>query len=546
MKGTKDVSVSSVMQALQFTFRQFKDVDQRVASAVLGLIASFDDAPFLVRLRRSTGSWTFDDFDQDGADISDRSEVRITGIAHEVVADPALMKDRRVLDWLESKEAQKANTFFFLLGSADVDQKLFDELVGLSAHEGGESRFAAYFAGLVSADQEKARAALEKAEKKGNLLPQARLLATLQLPATLASVRKIERLMRAGSIDKRWVASLIRYRWTDPLDAPSYLRLLKSVAGGKLEQAPLLIESIYAWIHAGNAMTADLSAYAGRCLLAPSADINHRSFYYSRVASAIVDLDVSAGFTILRRALQKQNKDARNYWNPIDSHGENAFWDGLRNADRGQLYSTLFDAAKKNALNRFMVTWGLRTLIVGEDDWVSLTATAKLDRESALILAEIVNTAWPHFWSVAIELVATFPNDVEISRHLKLAVYGVGKVVSGPKSLNLRSAQRSVLGVLENKSIPVAVSAWLKTLADDLGSAAESALERDVETEIEDWQVTAETPSSPERLWGIRHLVLKQRFDLVRKLVPERELRRTLDELALTPQQLKIALESIQ
>lgn len=508
-----------------------RDALQAHIRQVHSLLGRFGTADFETRLKRWAGAWAWGDQMEVGG-RRDRYDEELERLAEEAIHDPASVTPE-ALAWLVSGDAQKAYLFFGHLGRLDLERVWLTRIEELGTREGASSfAFSAYFGGMAIAHAAWVRLRLDELVEAGQVTGRAITAATASLPATLAEIARVERLIGEGRVDPEFAEkTLSGGGWIRPLSSDDFLRLLRAIAGPKLKYASLAIDFLGMWRHLNKPLAGCLADFAWQCLERAPLITPNDEYDFDTLATYLVDLDPDRGFRLLERLLSLRRKES---WRPIQRYQQGMFWRRLCSIDRARALGFVLRLATRDPVSRFETTWDLQGSIDQQADSDILLRLVEEGQEHASLVSEIVNAANPGFWPIAIEIAKRYPNNSGILDRLANGVRRESFVIVGPPSAHYQACREEVQAVLTKPGIPPAVRRWLEQVSAGLQEQAEQHLVSEANDEVEALCRIVENRAAPTRLWAIGAMLRAGQYERVQRLVRADELRRLIPKLKLS------------
>jgi len=542
--------IAKLIGTLRFVHRRFSEdkrknedsEDGKLLRAVIGeiesLIGRFDRGDFATRLKRWAGPWVWGDHgDEEGGQNRNRWDEELKRLADEAVRNPELVTID-VLAWLLSGEAKKAYRFFTWLGTVDTGRVWLKQIEELGRDERGVGPFSSYFGGLGAVDRDYASRRLDELVEEGRVTGMAIVAATSSVPADGAAVRRTARLIQEGRVDPTAAEAMLSAGgWIRVLTPDEYLRLLRAIAGRELKHAAAVIDFLGMWLHVDRPLEGALADFAWQCLESAPPVTPSDEYDFDRLAAKLAETDLERAFRLLEQLLALPRE--RGNWRPTERYREGMFWRLLRSADRARALRVVLGLAARDPNVRHDITWDLRDSIDQREDAEVLIALVMEGEEQAMLVSEIITTANPGFWPIALEIVRRYPDNEEIFGTLAGGIEQIGHMIQGPWSAHLERCRKEVRSVLDQPQTPVAARRWLEKVEASLRETAERQLLAEANEEAQGLRRIVEDPAAPERLWAIRALVRSGQLDRLERLINPRELVKLLPKLELSGEETR-------
>ena len=412
LTGKLPIDVSDLTEALRLVRSWFSDYlhkdnvgDEKEAAKIqehLGqierLLNALDRGDFPTKLKRWTGNWTQDEHEYETEEEKkkhiSRGEKERRGLAQEVVQNPDVLTDE-LLEWLCSDEAKQSYKFFWSLGEADLKMVLLPKVERLGTDKTGVNAFSAYFGGLSQIDRLFVSQRLDELTKARQVMAEAIVGATGHLAGAVAGVERMEKLILEKRVGPVLVQRVLMGRgWIDTLNPDEYLRLLKAIAGSKLENAAAVIDFLGMWMHDNRPIEGELAEFAWQCLeAAPPVTVNE-AFDCDQLAAKLARSDAGRGFKLLEKLLTQPYD--RGSWNPLDNYGQNNFWNALHEIDAERSLQVVLSLVLSDISQYF--TWDLREVIDPQMDSETLIEFALESERHAEAVCRSIAAGQPGFW----------------------------------------------------------------------------------------------------------------------------------------------------
>ncbi|MBI2998362.1 MAG: ATP-binding protein [Deltaproteobacteria bacterium] len=556
LRGRALIRIADLTEALKFARRVLDERAQKAAKEagvthkkgvqeLDALLASLDRGDFTSRLKRWAGKWTHDDRDyelEEGGRRLYRGEKELRALAREAENDPTTLADD-LLTWLCTREAQKAHMFFWWLGSLDSDRKWLSKIEQLASSENGVIAFSAYFGGLSKQDSLRVSKRLDELALAKQVTAEAIAGATRYLAADLAGIRRMEILLQEKRVDPVYVErTLLCGGWIDQLSSDEYVRILRAIAGPKLENGAAVIDSLGMWMHGEKTIDGELAEFAWQCLEAVLPIDGTDAYDCDRLASKLAEADPERGFRLLKRLLSQPYE--RRAWNPIDRYGagERQFWKALHNVDRERALRTVLSLALTDPLKHFQITWDFQDLVDQQGDADLLVKLALENDEQAEVIAQSITTARPGFWPIAFEIVKNYRSNRKIREALTGGIEQRGEVYSGPYSQHLESCRKEVERVLNDLATPPAARTWLQDVLSRFKAEIAQHVIWEYDEDVNSLRRYIEDRDSPERIWAIGRVLKYADLKDIRRLLTVEDISEALPQVDL-PEKKRRALE---
>ena len=162
----------------------------------------------------------------------------------------------------------------------------------------------------------------------------------------------------------------------------------------------------------------------------------------------------------------------------------------------------------------------------------------------AELIAEIITTARPGFWSIAFEIVEKYPGNERIQTTLTGGIERQGDFHVGPYSQHLESCRIEVNRVLQDPETPSTVRLWLRDVIGRMESeiAQHVIWEYDEDANSLRRYIDVEDKISPERIWAIARVLKYADWKDVKRMLTVEDIEETLPQIDL-PERKRKALE---
>ena len=418
------------------------------------------------------------------------------------------------------------------LGRIDSERNWLSKIEQIGTDKNGVTAFAAYFGGLGQLDRAFISRRLDELTEARQVTAEGIVRATGNLGGDLAGIERMETLIQEKRVDPVSVGRVLMWgRWSNSLNSDEYLRLLKAIAGPKLENAVAAVGFLDVWLHGERPIEGQLAEFAWQCLEAAPPVMPTEAYHCDQLASTLAHSDTERGFRLLEKLLTQPYERA--CWNPIDRYRRNEFWSVLRKADRERALGIVLSVAFGNPLQCSWVTWHFRGVVDQESAGDILIDFVLESEQQAELVCESITSARPGFWPIALRVIEKYPDSLRIQNSLASCVQQIGWSVSGPWSARLENRRKDVERVLNDAATPIAARPCLEELESSLRTQAEQRLISEIDEEVNELRHVVEDPASPERLWAINTLLRLGKVHQVRKLLSEDELLTILPKLQL-------------
>lgn len=443
---------------------------ERWTKSLEGLLKSIQSSSdFEVRVRNSTGGWTYSEED-------DRSNFQV--LAAEAFSGTELLSSE-LLDWLCSPEAERGQTFFWALGQIDNNHVWLDKIKQRVSMLHGGSAFVSYLGGLAQNESEFVDQILDALVKNAEVEGSVVLHASLYSRDTSRSVRRICSLLEAKRIDPTVTAGFIASPWLKQLNPDELLVMLKVIAGPNLKFALEAIRLLDAAVFAEQAIVDEAAQFAWKCLQAARNLELNDYFHCDHLAANLAGLNPEAAFAefhdLIRRPWSERS------WNPISPYsGQSQLWSILTNLGRERAVLDLLSAAAETNF-AYSVTNGAREFIDPVADRVLLLRFAETGEKEALVVASILSASNSGFWDMTFEILERFPTSEEIREVLSRGAQRIGEASVGFSGPGLALAE--IESKLQGQLAPTA-RAWLEDLAARLRQHIKEVEALDLEQKV--------------------------------------------------------------
>lgn len=434
------------------------------------LINQLEKADFAVRLQRWAGQWTHShstrELNKNGENVY-RGQKEAQHLAKEVIVKPMLLTSE-LFYWLCSTEAQEAYHFCFWLGRLDIERKWLPKIEEIATEDKGRIMFSGYFGGLAKVNRVLASERLNQLTEANNVKGEAIVDATWCITSDLAGVERVEKLIQEKRVNPIYVEQVLSNgRWFNGLSSDDFLRLLKAIAGIKLENAPAVINSLFMWLHDQQPIENELAEFVWQCLEADST-LYIDQYKYDKIACKLALSDIERGFMLLEKLLEKllTLPYHTKCWEPINHYGQKEFWQILYKADNKRAVQIILFSGVKEIHKSSRLTYHISAIINQENDLYSLMEFALQNETQAEFICSILSDAKPNFWSTAFNIITKYPENIGIRYTLSdmaLINHSRGNLL---ENFNVLSEKLEYL--LEDDETPSTAFLWLEELLYDI------------------------------------------------------------------------------
>lgn len=483
--GSLPIRVEDYVGTLHFTSRGLsaqRPRSEEVLARVSKLIDEIEAGSFDIRVRRWVGTWDYGEpeSDENGQPIFP-GELKIRNLAQAAAADVNIIPEA-TLRWLCSREAKRANEFFFWLGKYDEVGRWEERIDATGEMSEGELAFAPYYGGRGQAAAARVEDKLDELLRAGRVRPESLLGATRYLPGSARAIARILTLLQRGLSPALAERHLMTGGWMKPLDTDQATTLLKAIAGHTLENAAEVIDFLAMWIQTKKPLEGDLAELAWQAL--ESAPRGGEAWDFDLVASELAPSDPDRAFTLLEHFLTLPG-DAKT-WEPLDRHGGNRFWNTLWKTDRQRALELLFKLGVSSPLISWRISWHIPDVLDLEEDRDFLQQFARRDVHSAEFVSSVLTAAQTGFWPVALDLLSVYPENERVRRNIRAAASHTNHVIAGPFSEHYTRCAAAVEEILRSENLPNATRTFLSELAANLRTQAQRE-RRDEDDESVNW-----------------------------------------------------------
>ncbi|MBI4249588.1 MAG: hypothetical protein HY611_08800 [Elusimicrobia bacterium] len=489
------------------------------------LLKQFDAAKFPVRLHRRLGKGYRFGRDEDEA-------MAIEALAEEAVAHPELLTDD-VWGWIRSSDAPVAPQFITELGRKDVSGRFRERIEIEGTRPEGTDIFSSYWYGwaernAVSAADAERR--LDELAAGDRIDGKAVVLATWNLPATEAGVRRIIEQIRRGRVPGDIVAWIILCgRWMKPLIPEQAARLLRAISGADFAHGARVMDLLGMWLNLNNPLEGELEKLAWQTLEADPLVTHSDAWDCDQVAAHLAEKNSERAFALLER-LAGADRDGK--WDPIERRSKNEFWRTLCSHDRSKALGAVIHSAA-NPMRRMEFEWALKQLLSPITDRDVILKFAGESVENARFLAGCLTAGAPGFWSLAGDLLALYPEDDRLWFEIAGDIEGVNEVHWGPSSSFLEKRKAEVQNIIAD---PATIAPLRNRLQDWLARVEERIGQHVVweyDDDIDGLMRHVSDKDSTQRIWAIGRILKYASLNEVRKLLKVEDIEEALPNVDL-------------
>lgn len=492
------------------------------------LIDRLDKADFSVRLRRWTGDWIHDDYQQSGfVNLVATQNAKLEHLAHEVIQDTSLLPDD-LLEWVCSEKAKRGPHFLFWLGKLDADKTWLPKVETIASSSSAAGSFAAYCEGVASHAPTFMDERLDELAEQRTVSEDAIVLATYRLGSSPSGVGRIVRLLRENRVHPPLVARTLKGDpWIRMISAYQCFRLLEAIAGPEREYATDVVDLLGYWIDAKQPLANELAELAWECLESAE-NVNHKDEYdFDRLAAYLTDSDSARGFRLLENLISQPYNSHK--WIPFSYSLQNNFWEMLRKHDKSRAIRTLLTCLQQNRTSRYRLSHRVQRALKQEEDRNQLIEFAIKGRDSAQAVADSISSRYPGFWPVAFAIATQYPDDEEVIGSLERSIWQVNGIISGSWSMHIQRCQEEVERILDDEATPSSVRSWLRDVHAKLAGDAERALVSESNKEVDGFSQGVEGTDTAERQWAIRTLASQFTLEQLRSMFSKEELEAAME-----------------
>ena len=383
---------------------------RKAVEDIESLIERLDSGSFPVRLKRLAGDWSLEDYkyevDEHGHNL-ERGTRKLRDLAREVVENPEELTNE-LLSWLCSPEAEKGDVFFWQLGKLDREQRWLATVERLGSRDEGAIIFGAYLGGFADHDRALVEDQLDELAEAQRVADRAILWATSQLGGSCRGIERIEKLLVEGRLEPALIGRTLTGRWTEPLEAGAFLRLLCLLAGPGLKNAIVAVRVAVSWEHMGKPLEGELADFVWRCLETARSDSHTDDYELDRLAAVLAHRDPAKGFRLLEALLTRADEVG---WEPISDHHENQLWGALREADCERAIRLVVSLAVAEGSRIIGISQALQGTLGQQTNHDLLVSLTTEDERQAEIIANSITAAEAGFWPLAVEILAQYPEN---------------------------------------------------------------------------------------------------------------------------------------
>ncbi len=523
-----------------------RDEFQAYLSELDRLQSDLETASFATRLQRWAGKWVYGDYEHESYSDGNAHFTReLTKLADEVVENPSLLS-LDLVEWLLSSSSQRADAFFFFLGTSD-EGFIFRECIEALGHRpDGAGAFSAYWSGWAQRDQNAAEKRLDQLTSSNAVTGAAVVLGTVGLGIHQGAISRIIAQIHAGRVDPEYAGRVISGKWLEKLTENQFEQLIRAVVGDNFEHGAPVVDMLNLWSHFGKPLQGSLANFAWQCV---GHDIPIRSstdaWDFDQLAARLAQDEPQRGFELLKKLLQRYEMSG-NYWDPLEPYGDHAFWKILYATDRKRLVGLLLNLAQTDALRWFRLSRSLRELLDQEEDKELLLSFAIDNIENARIIASFVTSAKEGFWPIAFELVRRYPHDEELLRHLTAGVGQLETAMEGSMAQFYETRKQEVEQRLHEPSTPPEARAWLREVLSRLEREVPRQIVWEYDIDVDDLRGYIRDKNSTQRLWAIGRVLRYATWEDIRRLLTVEDIADALPYTDLPEQRRKMLERALE
>ncbi len=534
-KGLKVSHLSGIMRGVRdFYAQKFAKPDlsdergteyREFISELTQLQAALDQAGFSVRLKLWAGGGSFQLTSQ-----WKQVETQLHVLAKEVADTPKLLTSD-LLEWLLTASAKEARSFFHALGEEDAVFHFQLVIETLTKTMLGSRAFAPYFSGWAKRDLTGVENRLDQLAGLHSVSATALLETTSWLEPTPRGLNRIKQLV---SEDPEYTAAILG-RWIDHIDPKEFKELLQIIAGTDLDRASAAVDLLGSWIYHQRPFDEELSDLAWRCIEhGPSKKPNRSAegWHFDGLAAKLTESNPDMGFGKFHQLLMAPPSRSSE-WEPLDMDGGEQWWKALRTKDRLRLFRTLLEASRTSDIIQEALAWRLRDLLDQEHDTDDLLKAVGDNSECARIAARWLVGSKPNFWDIAFAFLKKFPHDAKLQDALTAAAMDIGTMIEGSGSRFYEARKQEIQKLLEDPSTSAEVRAWLRDVAESLGSEVTTHLVWEYDREVNDLKRYIKGQDVDQKRWAIGRVLKYAQWSDVRKLLTVDDIEEALPYITL-------------
>jgi hypothetical protein len=523
-----------------------RDEFQAYLSALDRLKSDLETASFATRLQRWAGKWAYGDHeDESSSDGNSRFTRELTKLADEAVENPSLLSPDLV-EWLLSPSSQKADAFFFFLGTSDEGFIFRECIETLGKRPDGAGAFSAYWSGWAQRDQNAAEERLDQLTSSNAVTGGAIVLGTVSLGIHQGGISRIIAQIHAGRVDPEYAGRVISGKWLEKLTGNQFEELIRAVAGDIFEHGATVVDMLHLWSHCGKPVQGSLANFAWQCV---GHDIPLRSsidgWNFDQLAARLAQIEPKRGFELLKKLVQRYDKNG-NYWDPLEPYGDHAFWKILYSTDKKHLVGLLLSLVQTDVLRRHRLSRRLRELLDQEEDKELLVSFAIDNVENARIIASFITSSKAGFWPIAFELVQRYLHDEELLSHLTAGVDQLGNAIWRSMAQFYATRKQEVEQRLHEPSTPPEARAWLRQVLSRLEREVPRQIIWEYDINVDDLREYIRDKNSAQRLWAIGRVLKYATWEDIRRLLTVEDIEDALPYTDLPEQRRKMLEKALE
>lgn len=471
--GSDDRDARSVLHSLRFRWTKSRDEvghEQYVSewteplARLDRLIAHFDEAPFVRRLKIAAGRALAYDYEEIEGERLYSYQKRLRALATETIADPTLMTEEA---WsvLYDGQAFNAHEFATALGDLD-DTHVFASGFEERATDWSTSGLLAFYLAKqrtkhLSWVEERIDALILRSE-----FVRVAVLQVLKVTGpTPKNVRRLFDMIQAKAITPLEVAQTFSTgKWLDDLPHNDVAVVFAYIATDE-NITRWLAADLNLYLHHQKPLPRPLFAVARQVLTSPSAQSDGHNYELDHIALGLAKTDFEEGMQLFAEQIKnlgdRQDFSRLGQWNPVEAHGERSFWEHLRDHAPMEAYRILGRFRSPGSWVSFRYHKDHPLLDLTKHGEVLKTIAGE-DRGSALVFADALSVKQPGFFDLAYSIIELYPSDSEIGMRLQTAT--VERAGFGSDLDHLNDALKRVKEQLAVEGLPIHASTWLNGL----------------------------------------------------------------------------------
>ena len=428
--GSTDREMRSVLHALQLRWAKARaepgqDVYATAWSDAFSrldpLIACFDEAPFSRRLNIAVGRSFAHDYEDVAGERVYGYQRLLRNLAAEVVTSPGLMSSEA---WAALLDPESYNALEFVSALAQLDEAhLF--LPGLHKRAGDRAT-ARLLATYLATQQNKFPDWVEQSidDIIASDLPGIVILEVLKFCGP--SAKNVERLLalirQEAILPLELAQTFATGRWLDNLP-PQQVAAVFDYMTRSRDTAKWIAGDLALYLHHEKPVPRELFNTARQILTSPTAGADSEAHELDGIALGLAKTDIEVGLELLGQQLEglaAADAFAQQCWNPVQTFGDRAFWEYLRDNAPEAAYRCLVKFPPSSTLTGYHSRSGRPVLDLVKHHEM-LCTLARVDRAATLMLVQVMSPGQPGFFEFAFGLLSLYPNDDAISAALNWA-----------------------------------------------------------------------------------------------------------------------------